>query len=124
MTWPRRKKAPVPGTASPPKRPAPAPARPGCGATDRGWVCLEAPGHLGGHAVYAGGEAVHRWGAAALPRRRGGVSFAINARECAVTAWNCGRWHVWDSRGQLVFARECKCPRGPHWDEWESELAQ
>jgi len=25
VTWPRRKKTPVPGTASPPKRPAPAP---------------------------------------------------------------------------------------------------
>jgi len=117
MTWPRRKKAPVPGTASPPKRPAPAPARPCCGATDRAWVCLEAPGHLGGHAAYVDGEAVHRWGAPALPRRHGGVS-------CSIRMWHCGRILMWDAAGAVTWVQECKCPRGPHWDEWESELAQ
>ena len=84
MTW-RRKKAPVPGTASPPMRPAPAPA---------------------------------------IPPRHGGVNFAIAARECTVTAWNCGRWLVWDARGQVVFARECRCPRGRDWHQWEQEFAQ
>jgi hypothetical protein len=56
--------------------------------------------------------------------RHGGVAFALNARECAVTAWKCGRWLVYDAHGQVVFARECRCRAGPNWQRWERELAQ
>ena len=57
---------PGPGNAVPPggrataRRSAPGLAT-FCGARDQAWQCAEATGHLGDHAVYAGGKAVHRW---------------------------------------------------------------
>jgi len=52
-----------------------------------------------------------------LPRRHGGVSYAI-------TVWECGRICMWDGAGTPTWCLECKCPRGHDWQRWEQELAQ